>query len=148
MIIHLMFRLCKWNLLWNRHFLSVDLMNNPLTVNLFVLNILCTRCTRSLHPHCTQKYMNTKGTGCTCTRCTRGSGIPADEQVFYDKFLCDKFYLPSARAYIWQVFIWQVLFTGVNLSKKGVYRHHSNRGDFRLRMREKRKRAWVHVSAG
>jgi hypothetical protein len=23
-----------------------------------------------------------------------------DEQVFYDKFLCDKFYLPSARVYI------------------------------------------------
>jgi hypothetical protein len=44
-----------------------------------------------------------------------------DEQVFYDKFLCDKFYLPSARVYnvtnfIWQVFIWQVLFTGVNVS--------------------------------
>jgi hypothetical protein len=40
-----------------------------------------------------------------------------DEQVFYDKFLCDKFYLPSAHVYmyathfIWQVFIWQVLFT-------------------------------------
>jgi hypothetical protein len=33
-----------------------------------------------------------------------------DEQVFYDKFLCDKFYLPSARVYmqqiLWQVFIW------------------------------------------
>jgi hypothetical protein len=23
-----------------------------------------------------------------------------DEQVFYDKFLCDKFYLPSARVYM------------------------------------------------
>jgi hypothetical protein len=23
-----------------------------------------------------------------------------DEQVFYDKFLCDKFYLPSERVYI------------------------------------------------
>ena len=26
-----------------------------------------------------------------------------DEQVFYDKFLCDKFYLPSARVYMQQV---------------------------------------------
>jgi hypothetical protein len=23
-----------------------------------------------------------------------------DEHVFYDKFLCDKFYLPSARVYM------------------------------------------------
>ena len=27
----------------------------------------------------------------------------ADEQVFYDKFLCDKFYLPSARVYVRQI---------------------------------------------
>jgi hypothetical protein len=27
----------------------------------------------------------------------------ADEQVFYDKFLCDKFYLPSARVYMQQI---------------------------------------------
>jgi hypothetical protein len=26
-----------------------------------------------------------------------------DEQVFYDKFLCDKFYLPSARVYMQQI---------------------------------------------
>jgi hypothetical protein len=26
-----------------------------------------------------------------------------DEQVFYDKFLCDKFYLPSARVYMQQL---------------------------------------------
>ena len=26
-----------------------------------------------------------------------------DEQVFYDKFLCDKFYLPNARVYMQQV---------------------------------------------
>ena len=26
-----------------------------------------------------------------------------DGQVFYDKFLCDKFYLPSARAYVRQI---------------------------------------------
>ena len=45
-------------------------------LNLFVLSLLCTRCTHSLHPHCTQKIMNTKGKGCTCTHCTRGSGIP------------------------------------------------------------------------
>jgi hypothetical protein len=25
-----------------------------------------------------------------------------DEQVFYDKFLCDKFYFPNARVYIMQ----------------------------------------------
>ena len=46
-------------------------------LNLFVLSLLCTRCTHNLHPHCTQKVMTTKGMGCTCTRCTRGSGIPA-----------------------------------------------------------------------
>ena len=26
-----------------------------------------------------------------------------DEQVFYDKFLCDNFYLPSARVYMQQI---------------------------------------------
>jgi hypothetical protein len=26
-----------------------------------------------------------------------------DEQVFYDKFLCDKFYLPSVRVYMQQI---------------------------------------------
>jgi hypothetical protein len=26
-----------------------------------------------------------------------------DEQVLYDKFLCDKFYLPSARVYMQQI---------------------------------------------
>jgi hypothetical protein len=26
-----------------------------------------------------------------------------DEQVFYDKFLCDKFYLPSACVYMQQI---------------------------------------------
>ena len=26
-----------------------------------------------------------------------------DEQVFYDKFLCDKFYLPSARVHMQQI---------------------------------------------
>jgi hypothetical protein len=25
------------------------------------------------------------------------------QQVFYDKFLCDKFYLPSARVYMQQI---------------------------------------------
>jgi hypothetical protein len=30
----------------------------------------------ALHPHCTHKVENAKGNGCTCTRCTRGSGIP------------------------------------------------------------------------
>ena len=27
-----------------------------------------------------------------------------DEQIFFDKFLCDKFYLPSARVYICNTF--------------------------------------------
>ena len=38
---------------------------------------MCTRYTHSLNPHCTHKVENAKGKGCTCTRCTRGSGIPA-----------------------------------------------------------------------
>ena len=29
--------------------------------------------------------------------------LVTDEQVFFDKFLCDKFYLPSVRVYIQQV---------------------------------------------
>ena len=33
----------------------------------------------------------------------RGVKPATDEQVFYDKFLCDKFYLPSARAYVRQI---------------------------------------------
>jgi hypothetical protein len=44
---------------------------------LSVGKVLCTRYTHSLHPHCTHKVENAKGKGCTCTRCTRGSGIPA-----------------------------------------------------------------------
>jgi hypothetical protein len=43
---------------------------------LSVVKVLCTRYTHSLHPHCTQRVENAKGKGCTCTRCTRGSGIP------------------------------------------------------------------------
>jgi hypothetical protein len=44
---------------------------------LSVVKVLCTGCTHhSLHPHCTHKVENAKGKGCTCTRCTRGSGIP------------------------------------------------------------------------
>ena len=44
-----------------------------------------------------------------------------DEQVFYDKFLCDKFYLPSARVYMQHIlydkFSYDTLyFTGVNVS--------------------------------
>ena len=39
-----------------------------------------------------------------------------DEQVFYDKFLCDKFYLPSAR-----VHMQQILFTGVNVFTLTIY---------------------------
>jgi hypothetical protein len=54
------------------------------------------------------------------------------EQVFYDKFLCDKFYLPkctceNATNFIWQVFICQVLFTGLNVSEKGVYRRQDRK---------------------
>jgi hypothetical protein len=43
---------------------------------LSVVKVLFTGCTPSLHPHCTHKGENAKGKGCTCTRCTRGSGIP------------------------------------------------------------------------
>jgi hypothetical protein len=43
---------------------------------LSVVKVLCTGCTHSLHPHCTHRVENAKGKGCTCTRCTRGSGIP------------------------------------------------------------------------
>jgi hypothetical protein len=54
------------------------------------------------------------------------------EQVFYDKFLCDKFYLPSARVYMQQILYDRfscdrVLFTGVNVSEKGVYRRHDRK---------------------
>ena len=56
---------------WNTptHFLERRLI-------LSVVKVLCTRYTHSLHPHCTHKVENAKGKGCTCTRCTRGSGIP------------------------------------------------------------------------
>ena len=67
------------------------------------------------------------------TRYTSRLKPVTDEQVFYDKFLCDKFYLPSARVYMQQIlydkfyfpsarvymqqfFIRQFLFTGVNVS--------------------------------
>jgi hypothetical protein len=55
-----------------------------------------------------------------------------DEQVFYDKFLCDKLYLPSARVYVQQILYDKfscdrVLFTGVNVSEKGVYRRHDRK---------------------
>jgi hypothetical protein len=49
---------------------------------LSVVKVLCTRYTHSLHPHCTHKVENAKGKGCTCTRCTRGSGIPAAKPAF------------------------------------------------------------------
>jgi hypothetical protein len=39
-----------------------------------------------------------------------------DEQVFYDKFLCDKFYLPKCTCVYATNFIWQLFFTGVNMS--------------------------------
>ncbi len=44
-----------------------------------------------------------------------------DEQVFYDKFSYDKFYLPSARVYMRQILYDKFLydkfyFTGVNVS--------------------------------
>jgi hypothetical protein len=44
-----------------------------------------------------------------------------DEQVFYDKFLCDKFYLPSARVYVRQILYNKFsydkfYFAGVNVS--------------------------------
>jgi hypothetical protein len=50
---------------------------------LSVVKVLCTRYTHSLHPHCTHKVENAKGKGCTCTRCTRGSGIPDFDVLKY-----------------------------------------------------------------
>ena len=55
-----------------------------------------------------------------------------DEQVFYDKFLCDKFYLPSARVYMQQILYHKFsydnfIFTGVNVSEKGVYRRNNKK---------------------
>jgi hypothetical protein len=60
---------------WNTptHFLERRLI-------LSVVKVLCTRYTHSLHPLCTHKVENAKGKGCTCTRCTRGSGIPDGEE--------------------------------------------------------------------
>ena len=44
-----------------------------------------------------------------------------DEQVFYDKFLCHKFYLPSVRVYVRQILYDKFsydkfYFAGVNVS--------------------------------
>jgi hypothetical protein len=44
-----------------------------------------------------------------------------DEQVFYDKFLCDKLYLPSARVYVREILYDKFsydkfYFAGVNVS--------------------------------
>jgi hypothetical protein len=55
---------------------------------LSVVKVLCTGCTHSLHPHCTHKVENAKGKGCTCTRCTRGSGIPVFANV--QIYLCSR----------------------------------------------------------
>jgi hypothetical protein len=54
---------------------------------LSVVKVLFTGCTPSLHPHCTHKVENAKGKGCTCTRCTCGSGIPDSnlQQVHFIK---------------------------------------------------------------
>jgi hypothetical protein len=56
-----------------------------------------------------------------------------DEQVFYDKFLCDKFYLPSARVYMQQILYDKFsyakfyLLNCVKVSEKGVYRRHDRK---------------------
>ncbi len=39
-----------------------------------------------------------------------------DEQVFYDKFSYDKFYLPSARVYMQHILYDKFYFTCVNVS--------------------------------
>ncbi len=39
-----------------------------------------------------------------------------DEQVFYDKFSYDKFYLPNARVYMQHILYDKFYFTGVNVS--------------------------------
>ena len=54
---------------------------------LSVVKVLCAGCTHSLHPHCTCKVENAKGKGCTCTRCTRGSGIPVSTHFLRYRFL-------------------------------------------------------------
>jgi hypothetical protein len=38
-----------------------------------------------------------------CMHCIKRLKPTTDEHVFYDKFLCDKFYLPSARVYMQQI---------------------------------------------
>jgi hypothetical protein len=50
---------------------------------LSVVKVLCTLYTHSLYPHCTHKVLNAKGKGCTCTRCTCGSGIPVSSYAFF-----------------------------------------------------------------
>jgi hypothetical protein len=62
-------------------FLTTEAWNTPThflerRLILSVVKGLCTCYTHSLHPHCTHKVENAKGKGCTCTHCTRGSGIP------------------------------------------------------------------------
>jgi hypothetical protein len=68
---------------WNTptHFLERRLI-------LTVVKVLCTRYTHNLHPHCTHKVENAKGKGCTCTRCTRGSGIPGCDETYNQNELC------------------------------------------------------------
>ena len=39
-----------------------------------------------------------------------------NEQVFYEKFSYDKFYLPSARVYMQHILYDKFCFTGVNVS--------------------------------
>jgi hypothetical protein len=48
----------------------------------------------ALHSHCTHKVENAKGNGCTCTRCTRGSGIPVC------KCLCNEMFTTFCIAFL------------------------------------------------
>jgi hypothetical protein len=57
---------------------------------LSVVKVLCTRYTHILHPHCTHKVENAKGKGCTCTRCTRGSGIPGQSVNMKINYFSDR----------------------------------------------------------
>jgi hypothetical protein len=71
---------------------------------LSVVKLLCTRYTHSLHPHCTHKVENAKGKGCTCTRCTRGSGIPVPNyhRIRRHRMACFLAGLPNAKPVIYR----------------------------------------------
>jgi hypothetical protein len=46
---------------------------------------------------------------------------------YVTSFICQVHVCIYATNFIWQVFTWQVLFTGVKVSEKGVYRRHDRK---------------------